>query len=173
MEHKSKKKKGEKQYRLKDLKALGQQLLSSRSHVNNLPRLLSFIDVSSPPQYTLEALLSLQAFFIPLLPDLPSSASSKPSAAASSSTEDDAAAEFIYRTWLRSKFDEFLRSLIALAMSSQSEEALRVIYSSCSFAFICCFCCSMPSTFFIIHTLLYFKGNNPYSHWCLYCLIVD
>lgn len=127
MAQKPKKKKGEKQCSLKDLKTLGQQLLSSRSHVNNLPRLLSFIDPSSPPQYALESLLSLQSFFTPLLPDLPSS---KLTAGTSSAEKEDAAeaAEFIYRTWLRSKFDVFLFSLITLACSSQSEQALRVIY---------------------------------------------
>lgn len=126
MAQKPRKKKGEKQYTLKDLKTLGQQLLSSRSHVNNLPRLLSFIDPSFPPQYALESLLSLQSFFTPLLPDLPSS---KLSAATSSAEKEDAAvaAEFIYRTWLRSKFDVFLSSLITLASSSQSEQALREV----------------------------------------------
>ncbi|KAL7181280.1 hypothetical protein ACSBR1_040203 [Camellia fascicularis] len=69
---------------------------------------------TSPPQYALEALLSVQSFFTAILPDLPSHPQGDP--------QD---AEFIYRTWLRSKFDDFVNSLIDIAVSPQSEEALR------------------------------------------------
>ncbi|XP_057959633.1 protein NUCLEOLAR COMPLEX ASSOCIATED 4 isoform X2 [Malania oleifera] len=117
----AKKRKGK--YSLSELKTLGHQLLSSRSHINNLPLLLSFISPSSPPHYALESLLSLQSFFTPLLPQLPpsSSSSSKPSAR-QNSAEDP---EFIYWTWLRSKFDNFVQSLIDVAVSPKSEDALR------------------------------------------------
>lgn len=119
---KKKQKKRDNKNSLSDLKTLGHQLLSSRSHINNLPLLLTFVNPNSSPQFALESLLSLQSFFTPLLPDLPPS-SSKPSSAAADSQEDP---EFIYRTWLRSKFNEFVQSLIVIAISPQSEDTLRV-----------------------------------------------
>lgn len=103
---------------LSDVRKLGEQLLSSRAHINNLPLLLNFLDLKSsyPREFLLESLLSLQSFFTPLLPQLPSS-SAKP-------TEDP---ESIYQTWVRSKFDDFVQCLIQLALSpSLDEEALRV-----------------------------------------------
>ncbi|KAK3020917.1 hypothetical protein RJ639_046573 [Escallonia herrerae] len=124
----SKKQKRQNIYTLSELKTLGNQLLSSRAHINNLPLLLTFVNPSSPPHYALESLLSLQSFFLSLLPTLPPSSSSsstnKPSAAAADSKND---AEFIYRTWLRSKFDDLVQSLIDIAISSQSEDVLREI----------------------------------------------
>ncbi|KAI3756778.1 hypothetical protein L1987_56601 [Smallanthus sonchifolius] len=104
---------------LSDVRELGQQLLSSRTYINNLPLLLNFLNPasSSPPEFILESILSLQSFFTPLLPQLPSS-SAKP-------TEDP---ESVYRTWLRSKFDEFVQFLIQLSVSpTLSEEALREV----------------------------------------------
>ncbi|KAL2512577.1 CCAAT-binding factor [Abeliophyllum distichum] len=117
----SRKKQKRGKYSLSDLKTLGQQLLSSRAHVNNLPILLSFISTASPPHYALESLLSLQSFFTPLLPELPSSAFSK------TSNDSNPDPESIYRTWLRSKFDDLVQSLIDLAISSQSEDTLREV----------------------------------------------
>ncbi|KAI8555135.1 hypothetical protein RHMOL_Rhmol05G0150900 [Rhododendron molle] len=78
-EEEEKKRKSEK-YSMSDLKTLGHQLLSSRAHINNLPILLTFVSSSSssPPYYSLEALLSLHSFFIPLLPQLPSSSPPPP-----------------------------------------------------------------------------------------------
>ncbi|KAJ8570966.1 hypothetical protein K7X08_037938 [Anisodus acutangulus] len=105
-------------YSLSELQTLGHQLLSSRAHVNNLPLLLSFITTSTRPQYALESLLSLQSFFIPLLPQLPSS---------SLTSESQGDPHFIYRTWVRSKFDDFVQSLIDIAISSQSDETLREV----------------------------------------------
>ncbi|CAH9072169.1 unnamed protein product [Cuscuta europaea] len=104
-------------YTLKKLKTLGHNLLSSREHINNLPILLTFINPSSPPQHALESLLSLQAFFTPLIPELPSSTASA----------DPREPEVIYRVWLRSKFDDLVQSLIDIAMSSESEQALREV----------------------------------------------
>ncbi|KAL6963580.1 hypothetical protein U1Q18_034591 [Sarracenia purpurea var. burkii] len=119
-----KKQKKKREYSLSDLKTLGHQLLSSRAHINNLPLLLTFVSRISPVHYTLEALLSLQAFFTPLLPELPPSHSiTKPYT--NSSAQDDP--EFIYRTWLRSKFDDFTNSLIDISVNPQSEEALREV----------------------------------------------
>ncbi|MCD7462410.1 hypothetical protein HAX54_048496 [Datura stramonium] len=118
----SKKQKKKDKYSLSDLKTLGHQLLSSRAHVNNLPLLLSFITPSTRPKYALESLLSLQSFFTPLLPQLPSSALSS-----SFSSDSQGDPEFIYRTWVRSKFDVFVQSLLDIAICSQSDEALREV----------------------------------------------
>ncbi|KAK7321498.1 hypothetical protein VNO77_32210 [Canavalia gladiata] len=112
-----KKKKG--RYGVAELKTLGNQLLSSASHINNLPLLLSFVSPSSPPHHVLESLLSLHSFFLPLLPQLPSSASS------TAAPSDGDQSEFIYLTWLRSKFDEFLKSLIDILASPESDETLK------------------------------------------------
>ncbi|KAK8656485.1 hypothetical protein V6N13_098434 [Hibiscus sabdariffa] len=114
-----------KKTKLKELKALGQQLLSSRAHINNLPTLLTFVSPSSPPQHVLESLLSLQSFFTTVLPDLPPSQSSKKRSSFDDSAKEDP--EFIYRTWLRSKFDEFITLLIEVLVSLDTEDALREI----------------------------------------------
>ncbi|KAL3637345.1 hypothetical protein CASFOL_019644 [Castilleja foliolosa] len=117
----SAKKKGQKKSeKLSDLKTLGQQLLTSRAHVNNLPIILNFISPNSPQQHALESLLSLQSFFTPLASSLPSSSSSAIS-------NPDSDPEVIYRTWLRSKFDDFIERLIDLAVSSQSDDVLREV----------------------------------------------
>ncbi|XP_024035106.1 uncharacterized protein C1604.06c isoform X3 [Citrus clementina] len=113
---KSKKRK----HTLEELKTLGQQLLSSRAHINNLPLLLTFVSPSSPPQFLLESLLTLQSFFSPLLPHLPPSFPSSTKRTEVSGKDDP---EFIYKTWLRSKFDEFVQSLLLVLVSPQSEDA--------------------------------------------------
>ncbi|XP_065866887.1 protein NUCLEOLAR COMPLEX ASSOCIATED 4 isoform X2 [Euphorbia lathyris] len=110
---------------LKEVKTLGQQLLSSRTHINNLPLLLNFVSPDFPPQYVLESLLSLHSFFIPLLPSLPSSSSFNKKRKITKDNDNDDDAEAIFRTWLRSKFDEFVTLLINLLFSTQAEEALR------------------------------------------------
>lgn len=110
----SKKQKKREKYTLSDLKTLGNQLLSSRAHVNNLPLLLTFVSPSSPPQHVLETILSLQSFFTIDLPSKPS---------IHSKTDP----ELIYRTWLRSKFDDFVKSLIDILTSSTCEETLREV----------------------------------------------
>lgn len=119
----SKKLKKKDDYKLSDLKTLSQNLLSSTSHINNLPLLLNFITPTSPPQYVLESLLSLQVFFTTHLPQLPPSSSSKLSIA--SQSKDDP--EFIKNTWIRSKFDEFVKLLIDICISPLPEEALKAI----------------------------------------------
>ncbi|KAF8410639.1 hypothetical protein HHK36_003171 [Tetracentron sinense] len=119
----AKKQKKREKHSLKELRTLGHQLLSSRAHINNLPLLLTFISPSSPPQHAIESLLSLQSFFTPVLSDLPSSSSK--SLIDDGDEESKKDPEFVYRTWLRSKFDEFVKSLIDIAVSPQSEEALR------------------------------------------------
>ena len=137
----SKKQKKKENYTLKELKSLGCDLLSSRAHINNLPLLLSFISPESPPQFVVESLLSLQSFFTPLLPQLPSSSSSSPASSTkrprsdeeddddSSKTESDEVdgdPEVIFKAWLRSKFDEFVKVLLDVLVSQQSEDTLRV-----------------------------------------------
>ncbi|RID44204.1 hypothetical protein BRARA_I01017 [Brassica rapa] len=133
----AKKQKKKENYTLKELKSLGSDLLSSRAHINNLPLLLSFISPDSPPQFVVESLLSLQSFFTPLLPQLPSSSSSPASSTKrprsdeqdddDSSNEVDGDPEVIFRAWLRSKFDEFVKVLLDVLVSQQSEDALRDI----------------------------------------------
>lgn len=125
----SRKQKKKDKYTLKELKNLGRELLSSRAHINNLPLLLSFISSSSPPQYVLESLLSLQSFFTPLLPLLPLSLS-KRSRTEQDPSEREEDPEVIYRTWLKSKFDDFVRSLIDLSVSRGSDDTLRVSFSN-------------------------------------------
>ncbi|KAL1188486.1 Protein NUCLEOLAR COMPLEX ASSOCIATED 4 [Cardamine amara subsp. amara] len=127
----SKKQKKKEKYTLKELKSLGVELLSSRSHINNLPLLLSFISPESPPEFVVESLLSLQSFFTPLLSQLPSTSShpssTKRSHDDSSKTTEAEDPEVIFKAWLRSKFDEFVKLLLDVLTSQQSEDALREI----------------------------------------------
>ncbi|KAL9685424.1 hypothetical protein QQ045_022874 [Rhodiola kirilowii] len=116
----SKSKKREKQ-ELADLKVLGTQLLTSRAHVNNLPRILNHVSPSSSPQLALEALLSLHSFFAPVLPDLPSAGGS------SESRKEKDEPEVIYRMWLRSKFEEFVKKLIEICVSGEADETLKEV----------------------------------------------
>ncbi|KAK2376926.1 protein NUCLEOLAR COMPLEX ASSOCIATED [Trifolium repens] len=113
----NKKNKTAKQHSVAELKTLGKELLSSASHINNLPILLTYVSPSSPPQLVLESLLSIHSYFLPLLPQLP------PSTATASDEGDKS--EFIHLTWLRSKFDEFLKSLIDVLVSDKSDEILK------------------------------------------------
>ncbi|KAH1127233.1 hypothetical protein GYH30_015988 [Glycine max] len=101
-----KKKKG--RYDVAELKTLGNQLL------------LTFV---SPPHHVLESLLSHHSFFLPLLPKLPSSSASAAATTALSVVGDQS--EFIYLSWLRSKFYEFLKSLFNVLASPQGDETLK------------------------------------------------
>uniref|UniRef100_A0A1J3IBX2 B3 domain-containing protein REM20 n=1 Tax=Noccaea caerulescens TaxID=107243 RepID=A0A1J3IBX2_NOCCA len=132
----SNKQKKKANYTLKELKSLGCDLLSSRAHINNLPLLLSFISPECPPQYVVESLLSLQSFFTPLLSQFPSTSSHPTSTKRprSDDDEDDSAKtavaddpEVIFKAWLRSKFDEFVKLLLDVLVSEQSEDTLRDI----------------------------------------------
>lgn len=111
---------------LNQLRTLGEQLLSSRAHVNNLPRLLSFLSPSSPRQFVLESLLTLQSFFVTLLPEIQSSYSRQRLPALELPRKDGEDPEAVYRLWLRSRFDDFVNSLIQLAVCPQTEETIRV-----------------------------------------------
>ncbi|KAJ4889135.1 CCAAT-binding factor [Raphanus sativus] len=136
----SKNQKKKQNYTLKELKSLGSDLLSSRTHINNLPLLLSFISPESPPQFVVESLLSLQSFFTPLLSQLPSTSSSHPSSSKRPRSEEDDGdssktktaevdedPEVIFKAWLRSNFDEFVKVLLDVLVSQQSEDTLRDI----------------------------------------------
>ncbi|KAJ0254371.1 Protein NUCLEOLAR COMPLEX ASSOCIATED 4 [Hirschfeldia incana] len=145
----SKNQKKKQKYTLKELKSLGCDLLSSRAHINNLPLLLSFISPESPPQFLVESLLSLQSFFTPLLSQLPSASSSHPSSSKrprpeaddddSSKTKTDEVdedPEAVFKAWLRSKFNEFVKLLLDVLVSQQSEDTLRDIVSGTLMEFV-------------------------------------
>ncbi|MQL96491.1 hypothetical protein Taro_029171 [Colocasia esculenta] len=121
---------------LNQLKALGEQLLSSRVHINNLPRLLSFLSPSSPPQFALESLLTLQSFFITLLPEIHSAPSRPKFVVPDFVREGGEDAEAVYRAWLRSRFDEFVNSLILVVVCPQSEEAVRDVFLDALMEFV-------------------------------------
>uniref|UniRef100_M4CCV5 CCAAT-binding factor domain-containing protein n=1 Tax=Brassica campestris TaxID=3711 RepID=M4CCV5_BRACM len=131
----SKNQKKKQDYTLKELKSLGSDLLSSRAHIKNLPLLLSFISPESPPQFVVESLLSLQSFFTPLLSQLPSTSSSSSTKRPRSEEDDDDTSnkktdedpEVIFNAWLRSKLDEFVKLLLDVLVSQQSEDTLRDI----------------------------------------------
>lgn len=103
---------------LKKLKTLGQELLSSTAHINNLPIILSAFSPSSPTDIAQEALICLHSFFLPILPDIPSSSLSK-----QPGTKEDPDA--FYRSWLRTKFDEFVNLLIGVVISHTSVESIK------------------------------------------------
>ncbi|KAL5706097.1 hypothetical protein ACHQM5_024305 [Ranunculus cassubicifolius] len=119
--HKTKKS----QYTLKDLKKLGNQLLSSKANLNNLSILITFISPSTSPQNALEVLLSLQSFFIPLIPDIPSSKTLTNHNDNDGSGSDSKDPDLIYQIWLRRNFDDFVKALINVAVSKKSDEYLR------------------------------------------------
>ncbi|KAK1577028.1 hypothetical protein Q3G72_018555 [Acer saccharum] len=100
---------------LKELKPLGQQLLSSRAHVR-----VSGVAAAAPPRVS-----SLSPIVLHSRPQLPPYSSSKKNRVDGESKKEDP--EFIYKTWLRSKFDELVRSLIHVLFSPQSEDTLREV----------------------------------------------
>ncbi|CAA7391227.1 unnamed protein product [Spirodela intermedia] len=121
---------------LNQLRTLGEQLLSSKAHVNNLPRLLSFLSPSSPLQFVLESLLTLQSFFITLLPEIQSSPSPQKFLALELPRKDEEDPEAVYRVWLRSRFDEFVNSLIQLAVFPRTEETIKDVVLDALMEFI-------------------------------------
>uniref|UniRef100_A0ACD5V369 Uncharacterized protein n=1 Tax=Avena sativa TaxID=4498 RepID=A0ACD5V369_AVESA len=104
------------------VKSLGQELLSSRAHLNHAPALLALLTPSTPLSIALEALISLQSFFEPLLPSIPSA-----SAAAAAAEGESGDPDLVFGAWLRQRFDEFVAALIELSVSSQSDEAIREV----------------------------------------------
>ncbi|KAI3942753.1 hypothetical protein MKW92_026673 [Papaver armeniacum] len=117
------KQKKSKQYSIEKVQKLGQELLTSRAHINNIPILLTFISPTSSPEYVFESIISLQSFFIPVLSDLPPSSSSKSTLNTKKSSVVDRDLE--YKNMLRLWFDEFVNSLIAVAVSEDSTDDLK------------------------------------------------
>ncbi|WOL09770.1 hypothetical protein Cni_G18523 [Canna indica] len=121
---KKKKKKSGGALTIDELKALGHQLLSSRAHINNLPILLSVISPSAPLDLALESLIYLQSFFVPLLPEIPSSSSAQRQQSGAVDGEDKDP-ELVFKVWLRERFDEFTNKLFEIAVSELSDDGLR------------------------------------------------
>uniref|UniRef100_A0A0A9FM67 CCAAT-binding factor domain-containing protein n=1 Tax=Arundo donax TaxID=35708 RepID=A0A0A9FM67_ARUDO len=105
---------------LEEVKSLGRELLSSRAHLNHAPALLALLSPSAPLDLALEALISLQSFFVPLLPSIPSTSTA--AAAAGDASSDP---ELVFRSWLRQLFDELVAALVDFSVSPQSDDAIR------------------------------------------------
>lgn len=103
-----------------EVKALGLELLSSRAHLNHAPTLLALLSPTAPLSIALEALISLQSFFEPLLPSIPS-ASAAAAAAAGGASDDP---ELVFGAWLRQRFEEFAAALVELSVSPDSDDAI-------------------------------------------------
>lgn len=58
-------------------------------------------------------MISLQSFFVPLLSEM-------------KSTGDDEDPETVFKSWLKERFNEFMRSLVEVAVSSETDEVLKV-----------------------------------------------
>ncbi|KAH9304257.1 hypothetical protein KI387_008661, partial [Taxus chinensis] len=121
------------------VKTLGQELLTSRAHVNNAPILISLLSSclknETHSDQGLEALITLQAFFLPLLrTKLATSAvkeasqrlKKKRKRIEGGENDDGEKAEDIYRNWLWSKYRELLRLLREIVVSSVPSPTLRV-----------------------------------------------
>ncbi|KAG6549807.1 hypothetical protein Mapa_008788 [Marchantia paleacea] len=107
---------------LEETKQLGSDLLTSRSHVNNAPVLLSTLsNVKHPSPPRAEALRSLQAFFVSLLRagKLESGARSVEAA------KDGEEPEAVYRMWVWSKYQEFRKTVFRI-ITEESASVLRV-----------------------------------------------
>ncbi|PUZ48623.1 hypothetical protein GQ55_7G259800 [Panicum hallii var. hallii] len=104
---------------LDEVKALGRELLSSRAHLNHAPALLALLSPSAPLDLALEALISLQSFFVPLIPSIPSASAA---AAAGDAGSDP---ELVFGAWLRQRFDELVAALVELSVSPHSDDAIR------------------------------------------------
>ncbi|CAN6240640.1 unnamed protein product [Urochloa humidicola] len=104
---------------LDEVKTLGRELLSSRAHLNHAPALLKLLSPSAPLDVALEALISLQSFFVPLIPSIPSASA----AATAGDTGSDP--ELVFGAWLRQRFNELVASLVELTVSPHSDDAIR------------------------------------------------
>ncbi|KAI3921955.1 hypothetical protein MKX01_005644 [Papaver californicum] len=117
------KQKKSKQYSIEKVQKLGQQLLTSRAYINNIPILLTFVSPSSDSEYVFESIISLQSFFIPVLSDLPPSSSSKSTLNTRKSSV--VGPELEYKNMLRLWYDEYVNSVIAVAVSEDSTDDLK------------------------------------------------
>ncbi|CAN6236047.1 unnamed protein product [Urochloa humidicola] len=104
---------------LDEVKTLGRELLSSRAHLNHAPALLKLLSPSAPLDLALEALISLQSFFVPLIPSIPSASAAATAGDASSDPE------LVFGAWLRQLFDELVAALVELSVSPHSDDAIR------------------------------------------------
>ncbi|AQK45320.1 Nucleolar complex protein 4 [Zea mays] len=104
---------------LDEVKKLGTELLSSRSHLNHAPALLALLSPTAPLDLALEALISLQSFFVPLIPSIPSAS------AAANAGDAGSDPELVFGAWLRQRFDELVAALVELSVSPHSDDAIR------------------------------------------------
>jgi U3 small nucleolar RNA-associated protein 19 len=111
--------------KLEQVKSLGRDLLSARTHLNHAPVLLKLLSPSTRLDLAVEALISLQSFFVPLTPSVFSSSAATAAAAAGDACGDP---ELVFGSWLRHRFDELLAALVELSVSSQSADAIRVSF---------------------------------------------
>jgi U3 small nucleolar RNA-associated protein 19 len=109
---------------LEEVKSLGCELLSSRAHLNHAPLLLKLLSPSARLDLALEALISLQSFFVPLIPSIPSSSA----VAAASAGDAYGDPELVFGSWLRQRFDELVAALIELSVSPQSDDTIKVSF---------------------------------------------
>ncbi|KAL3702235.1 hypothetical protein R1sor_020257 [Riccia sorocarpa] len=102
---------------LEETKQLGNDLLTSRSHVNNAPLLLSTLsDAKHSNAARGEALRSLQAFFVSLL----RTGKLEPGAGTNQESIDGGNPEAIYKMWVRSKYQEFRKVVFRIASKEPS-----------------------------------------------------
>ncbi|KMZ70850.1 Nucleolar complex protein 4 [Zostera marina] len=105
---------------LDDVKDLGTDLLTSTTSINNLPRLIAFLSPSSPSEFIVEAVLALQPFFVTILPEIYSYSRKK-----RDSEKEESDPEVVYKEWIRSRFDDFVDSLIKIAVSEETDRGVR------------------------------------------------
>lgn len=135
---------------LESIQRLGDELLSSRAHINNAAVLVSLllkaadaeaehepsVAPSAPSSSTrslLQALHSLRIFFVSLLSDkrelsleIYEEAKKRLQEGASGGGKDQA--EAIYQSWLWEKYNEFLDSLSRIMVSPSMDSALQVFH---------------------------------------------
>ncbi|ERN17168.1 nucleolar complex protein 4 homolog B isoform X1 [Amborella trichopoda] len=117
-------------YSSAEVKELGHQLITSKAHLNNAPILLSLLsNPSSPLGHALEALISLQSFFTPLISriSLSSARISADVPLPGTAGKEEQFAEAVYKKWLKSTFNDFVSVLIDLSISPHTEQSLRVV----------------------------------------------
>lgn len=120
-------------------KKLGKELLQSRAHVNNAPLLLATLTSSSNPQVLREALLSLEAFFVPLVKsgEFSPSAQRKASEALRGTRDGDAGADAtegemakadaIYKKWVWDRYREFVNTLLRFVARHNAMPEVQVL----------------------------------------------
>lgn len=106
-------------------KKLGKELLLSRAHVNNAPLLLATLNSSSNLPVLKEALLSLEAFFIPLVRsgEYSPAAQRKASDALLEKGDDETdKAELIYMKWIWDRYRAFVNILLRFVVRNSMPE---------------------------------------------------